>query len=70
MVEEESKTAGAGKIPKLRILRKLAEQLRDKLEALPDTRRNSIEEERAQSQLAGLEQKLLYAKEESQRLRA
>jgi structural maintenance of chromosome 1 len=45
-------------------LRKVVEQQHAKIQELPDVRRNAAEEEQLQSQLAGLEQKLIYAREE------
>lgn len=46
-------------------LHKLREKLQSELAALPDTRRNASEEEALQGELAGLEQKLAYLKEET-----
>ena len=45
-------------------LHKLREKLQSELAALPDTRRGASEEEALQGELAGLEQKLVYLKEE------
>ena len=46
-------------------LRKLAAKLRSELVALPEGRRNATEEETLQGELTGLEQKLIYAREET-----
>ena len=45
-------------------LRNMADKYRNDLAALPDSRRNANEEEALQSILTGLDQKLVYAKEE------
>ena len=49
-------------------LRKLAEKLQHDLAALPESRRNTTEEETLQGELIGLEQKLTYAREEARAL--
>ena len=49
-------------------LRKLAEKLQHDLAALPESRRNTTEEETLQGELIGLEQKLTYAREEGRAL--
>ena len=46
-------------------LRKLAEKLQKDLAALPDSHRNAVEEETLQGELTGLEQKLMYVREEA-----
>ena len=50
-------------------LRKLADRLLNDMRNLPDGRRNAAEEETLQSELSGLEQRLLYLTEESQGLK-